>query len=167
MWETGRYGRADPILDGSLALLLGALPVPQAVFSELISQRDANHYSYANQRATAAVDSLGLKVQKPGCDGIPDCLETQARKSCCQCHDLCYRRFDCNAIRAWTRTVLRIVTGNPFLRGRCVECNVRVAVCFGLTASPGLLGVVSNQLSLPCELPPDPFLFEPRPGETR
>lgn len=54
----------------------------------------------------------------PGCDGIPDSLETPCLSRCCADHDRCYAANGCSAL-SWCH-----------LWGACRGCNIDVVACF-------------------------------------
>ncbi len=80
------------------------------------------YYVYIN--ATAALGDgkglLGGDKDNPGCDGIPDILETECMLDCCEIHDQCYADNNCTA-RSW-----------PPGHGQgaaCTQCNIDVVIC--------------------------------------
>ena len=91
--------------------------------AEVLSE-GANLYAYVGNTPLAHFDPMGLQKsspQAPGCDGIPDCLETSAVRTCCDEHDRCYERYGCNQ-GSWA-----LLGG---VRDACNECNRRVTACF-------------------------------------
>jgi RHS repeat-associated protein len=89
-----------------------------------ISSEARNLYAYVGNSPAVHFDPLGLQTAAPqaaGCDGIPDCLETPAIRTCCDEHDRCYQRYGCNE-GSWA------LLGT--VRDACNECNTRVTACF-------------------------------------
>ncbi|MBC8426968.1 hypothetical protein H8E07_22875 [bacterium] len=80
------------------------------------------YYVYIN--ATAALGDgkglLGGDKDNPGCDGIPDILETECMLECCEIHDQCYADNNCTA-RSW-------LPGHG-QGAACTQCNVDVVIC--------------------------------------
>ena len=58
----------------------------------------ATLYAYVDSKPILYTDTLGL--DKPGCDGVPDCLETPPIRNCCDQHDDCYLAYGCTK-RSW------------------------------------------------------------------
>lgn len=76
-----------------------------------------NLYTYVGGNPVGNVDSTGLA---PGCDFIPDRLETPCRLICCTQHDRCWERHGCN-MGSWCP---KRATPAYF------ACNLAVAECF-------------------------------------
>ncbi|MBU0741640.1 hypothetical protein KKG45_04950 [bacterium] len=80
------------------------------------------YYVYVN--ATAAMDDglvlPGGDKDNPGCDGIPDILETDCMLACCEIHDQCYADNNCTA-RSW-------LPGHG-QGAACTQCNIDVVIC--------------------------------------
>jgi len=74
--KTGRYLTSDPIA------LRGGL----------------NMFVYAGNNPVHWVDRYGL--DNPGCDGVPDMLESKCMLNMCSQHDLCYFDNKCS-VRSW------------------------------------------------------------------
>ncbi len=75
------------------------------------------YYAYIN--ATAAAGKNGDK-DNPGCDGIPDILETECMLACCEIHDQCYADNGCTAA-SW-------LPGHG-QGAACTQCNIDVVIC--------------------------------------
>jgi len=109
----GRYVTSDPIgLGGGL-----------------------NTYSYVLNNPLRYTDPRGL--DNPGCDGVPDCFESNCMRNMCSTHDECYYNFRCDA-SSWYK---------PYTR--CFwECNMPA---IGDTVSSGVLAILGGE----CTIIPD------------
>jgi RHS repeat-associated protein len=80
---------------------------------------DVNLYRYVSNDPISQVDPQGL--DSPGCDGIPDFLETPCLLQCCADHDNCYDIHGCTSTSwCWTSPPLN----------ECDICNNIVVACF-------------------------------------
>ena len=111
--STGRYLESDPIgLAGGL-----------------------NTYLYVNANPLRYSDPRGL--DNPGCDGVPDCFESNCMRNMCSTHDKCFYDFRCDA-GSWYKP-----------HARCFwECNMPAV---GSTA----VAIGSAIVGYECTLVPD------------
>ena len=89
------------------------------------SENSLNLMLFSGNNPINRSDIIGLfSPQKPGCDGVPDCLETKAIRKCCDDHDACYTRHRCTA-KSWLWSSPSVIT----FFSPCARCNQKVVGC--------------------------------------
>ena len=85
-----------------------------------------NYYIFINNQVLAQVDILGLDC--PGCDGVPDIIESDCDLRACAKHDECYDKNNCSA-SSWFHTYLVLACKKasrfcPMSFSACDKCNL-------------------------------------------
>jgi len=115
--NTGRYGVEDPLQSAFVHKSRTYFVVPFLIHSP----SKLAIYTYAVNNPIRRVDPTGL--DSPGCDGIPDILETKCRRKCCNTHDECFKDNECTAKESWPKWC----AGGE---DACSQCNQKVWDCF-------------------------------------
>lgn len=115
----GRYLQVDPIVtnfmyDNKFYFIAPIL---------LSEPRKFSNYAYVQNNPISHIDPEGLySAQKPGCDGIPNILETRCIRKCCDHHDKCFEAYKCS-VNSWAPR-----NCEP---KECKYCNLGAVVCIG------------------------------------
>jgi RHS repeat-associated protein len=122
--RTGRYVKVDSLRSLFIQKNKSYFIVP--LFKSLPSR--LLPYVYAQNNPIVVIDQEGLfETQKPGCDEVPNILETKFVRSCCDDHDWCYTAFRCSQ-----KSFKLLIPGNENKCGEnpwCKYCNSNVIVC--------------------------------------
>lgn len=112
---TGRYLSPDPILSKFQHKNKFYFVVPLFKLSPL----RLIPYIYVRNNPVKGIDPEG--TDEPGCDWIPNILETMCIRRCCNVHDDCYAKNECSAY-SWLNNC-----GTP----DCKKCNSDAVDCMG------------------------------------
>jgi len=113
---TGRYLTPDPILSNFLHKnkFYFVVPLFKLSPSRLIP------YIYVRNNPIKGIDPEG--TDEPGCDRIPDILETRCKRNCCDIHDNCFAREKCSE-KSWKDWACG-------KKDPCTKCDQDVWDCF-------------------------------------
>jgi RHS repeat-associated protein len=119
--RTGRYVTSDPLsllfMQNNNSYLIASIFV--LLPNKLLP------YIYAENNPALKIDSEGLfSPQKPGCDRVPNILETMCIRSCCDDHDRCFTALGCSE-KSWTPYYEKKCGEDPY----CKYCNLNVGLC--------------------------------------
>jgi hypothetical protein len=74
-------------------------------------------------------------ADEPGCDWVPDWLETECILACCAIHDACYAANGCTA-RSWI----------PFVgSAACKACNRAAVVCIASCVADAIIEIIPEE----------------------
>lgn len=118
--KTGRYVTSDPILFNFLHnnKFYFVTPFFKANPLRLVP------YIYVRNKPLIGTDPEG--TDEPGCDMVPNILETRCIRTCCDTHDSCYRVNECTW-KSW----LSNFGLNSCQKPECKECNKDAVFCIG------------------------------------
>jgi RHS repeat-associated protein len=133
---TGRYMTVDPLFSNFLYKGKSYFVIPF-----FLTQPFRIHlYRYTNNSPVNEFDPRGLfSPQKPGCDGVPDIMETKCRRICCDDHDDCYKKNKCTAKDSWKEW-------SCGKENECTECNQEVWNCFTDCSITDTIGDEGNEV---------------------
>ncbi len=128
--EIGRFVTTDPLIPVFVYEGTSYFMVPF-----FLNQPSRIHlYRYTNNSPNIEFDPRGLFTpQKPGCDGVPNFMETQCRRKCCDDHDDCFSKNKCTAKESWKEWACG-------KKNKCAECNQEVWNCFSDCAAKDTIG---------------------------